>query len=180
MIKINLLREPSAKKASRGLGVSKPMIILLASAATLLVFLVGFYIYTAGQLEEVKTEIAELQQQKMRLRRVQAQIQRSERQQAQLEERISLINRLKSNQRGPVILMNGVLASVPEEPKLWLTNLVQRNNNVVVEGRAFNVPAIADFISDLGRTKPFGAVDIEFWEEQPNDVRFKLNCRTKN
>jgi Tfp pilus assembly protein PilN len=61
-----------------------------------------------------------------------------------------------------------------------LTSLVQQESTLSVEGRAFDVPFVADFIAALDDTRIFSYVDLEFWEQdQENSIRFQLSCGTE-
>lgn len=159
-----------------GLGLSGVNIALIGGALFLFGGLGGWAYLLSSSLDSNKAEISKLQERKNQLARVQKQIRRSEQQREQLEERIGLIQRLKNNQKGPVRLMNGLLDAMPSNPKLWLTSMVQKGRRVVIEGHAFDVPAVADFISDLDRTPPFKNIELEFWEDQKTSIKFKLNC----
>ncbi len=76
--------------------------------------------------------------------------------------------------------MNVVIGSVPNNPPgLWLTSLVQQDNLLTIEGRAFDVPFVADFIAALDNTRAFNYVDLQFWEQdQESSIKFQLHCET--
>ena len=77
--------------------------------------------------------------------------------------------------------MNIVIGAIPDNPPgLWLTSLVQQEATISIEGRAFDVPFVADFIAALDDTRIFSYVDLEFWEQdQENSIRFQLSCGTE-
>ena len=61
-----------------------------------------------------------------------------------------------------------------------MTSLLQREATISIEGRAFDVPFVADFIAALDDTGIFSYVDLEFWEQdQENSIRFQLSCGTE-
>ncbi len=177
MIRINLLREPSEKRVRRlRLVRSKWLMIFLAALAVEALLLGGWYYSLLGteaqQLEETQT----LQAEQARLRVLQDQLQEFQRQKVELEGRLRVVERLQANQEGPVKLMNAVTQSMPEDPVLWLTSLTQRGNTLTIEGRAFAVPPIAQFIARLTGRSPIGNVELDFWERTEQWIEFKVTC----
>ncbi len=177
MIKINLLREPTVKRRSWSPGISRYNLIALVVAVAVLGLAVAWYWHLTSKKEELTAERERQQRLYASLSQVDQQLQAARQVKERLDQRVALIERLRDNQEGPVRLMNSLLSSMPASPKLWLTSLAQKNRSVTIEGRAFDVPTIADFIADLGRLPHFLNVDLEFWEEQEESIAFKLNCQ---
>ncbi|HSR67090.1 MAG TPA: PilN domain-containing protein [Acidobacteriota bacterium] len=181
MIKVNLLREPGAGKKRRRTGspVSSTNLIALAAAAVLLIAVFLWYYLLSSSVGELSVQAADLRAERDSLAQVTAQLQAAQEQKRRLDERVELIERLRDNQRGPVDLMNHVLDSLPTDPTLWLTSLAQQEGTVAIEGRAFDVPSIAGFIAELDDGSVFREVELEYWEDQQDSIKFKLNCRSK-
>jgi hypothetical protein len=99
---------------------------------------------------------------------------------ATLENRMLVVQKLLENRYGPIRMMDALVSSVPDDPKLWLTGISQNGNHLTIEGNAFEVAAIARFISRLGQHDVFNKVDLDFWEEEPSSIRFQLTCITQN
>lgn len=177
MIKINLLREPTVKKRSWSPSVSRYNLIAMVVAVLVLGLAVAWYWHLSSQKEEMMAEKERQQRLYASLSQVDQQLQAARQIKERLDQRVALIERLRANQKGPVRLMNSLLSSMPASPKLWLTSLAQKSESVTIEGRSFDVPAIADFIADLGRLPHFLNVDLEFWEEEETSIHFKLNCQ---
>ena len=177
MIKINLLREPTVKKKSWSPSISRYNLIAMAIAVVLLGGAVLWYLHLSSQRGEMLAEQDRLQKEYAQLAEVDQQLQAARQIKERLDQRVNLIDRLRTNQKGPVNLMNSLLASMPDSPKLWLTSLAQSAQGVAIEGRSFDVPTIADFIADLHSLPHFMNVDLEFWEEQEESIHFKLNCQ---
>ena len=133
-----------------------------------------------SEQKELDNRIAALTTQVEQLEAEQALLQEAEKKKKATQDRIDVIKRLEASRKGPVELMNVVISSVPDEPGLWLTSLAQRENTVTIEGRAFDVPFIADFIASLNDSPPFRFVELQFWEQDPDDtIRFRLHCQTQ-
>ena len=135
----------------------------------------------AGEQSDLQEQTAVLQQEKQRLELVTAEVTRYEQRKLDLESRLSVIEDLEANQKGPVELMNDVISGIPADPRgLWLTSMSQRETSVSMEGRAFDVTFIADFISALERSDSFRSVELEYWDQDTEStIRFRLNCETE-
>lgn len=181
MIKVNLLREPAGDKKRRraGKGISGANLIGLGVAALLLIAVFLWFYLVSSSVGELRVQAAGLRSERDSLAQVTQQLQAAQEQKRRLDERVALIERLRNNQRGPVRLMNHVLNSLPNEPSLWLTSLAQQEGTVAIEGRAFDVPSIADFIARLEAGELFREVELEYWEDQSDSIKFKVNCRSK-
>ncbi|MGH9340703.1 MAG: PilN domain-containing protein [Acidobacteriota bacterium] len=180
MIRINLLRQSSQKTRAWSFQSSQ---MGLYSAILLITAFLGvgwWYWQLLEQREEGKVVIEQLQTETLRLQGVKSELERFEGQKLLLEERIAVIERLKSNQKGPVLLMNALINSIPEEPRLWLTNMSQNESLVTIEGKSFDVPSIADFIANLNNSSPFRLVELSYWEEEEGAIKFELNCEVGN
>ncbi len=180
MIQINLLREPTSRRRLWVPRKSRTWIYTTVIAAAAVVAVLAWYSHISSAKTTADVRLAELQQQSLELARVRAELQRYEEQKSKLEERAQAIEQLRASQKGPVQLLNSVIASMPTEPRLWLTSLDQQDKSVTIEGFAFDVPAIADFISELSKHAPFQTVELAFWEDRTDSVAFGLNCVIEN
>ena len=178
MIRVNLLRQ---KKAPKKPFWTRPKIQLQwAPGVFFVVASIGigswYWQLTQEQVQR-KEALDRLKQQTVQLKVGENQFEQLRKEEQLLKERIALIEQLKTNQKGPVQLMNAVIAGMPDEPRLYLSSLVQRESLVEIEGRAVDVPAIADLIARLSGQRPFKSVDLDFWEEHKGDLlKFELTC----
>ena len=175
MIKINLF--PTFETAE-GTPVQQYAVLLFVLGV---VAMGGWYLNATGGRADLQEDVARLETESARLKVITAQVVAFEEQKKGLEERIAIIERLKSNQKGPVELMNVVISAIPDTPPgLWLTSLVQQETTLSIEGRAFDVPFVADFMAALDDTGIFKYVDLEFWEQdQESSIKFQLSCGTE-
>ena len=175
MIKINLF--PTFETAE-GTPVQQYAVLLFVLGV---VAMGGWYLNATSGRADLQNEVNLLETESARLKELTAQVVAFEQQKKSLEERIAIIERLKENQKGPVELMNIVIGAIPDNPPgLWLTSLVQQEATISIEGRAFDVPFVADFIAALDDTGIFSYVDLEFWEQdQENSIKFQLSCGTE-
>jgi Tfp pilus assembly protein PilN len=178
MIKINLLREPRTKtKQSWSPEQSQVGIYAIILMAVAVVGVGWWYSHLASQRTEYTAELEQLQQENLRLQVVRAELQKFERQRKLLEDRIGVIERLKSNQKGPVVLMNSLIDSIPAEPRLWLDSVSQKESQVLIKGQSLDVASVADFISKLSVNQPFRQVELNSYEEVNDKIKFELTCQ---
>jgi type IV pilus assembly protein PilN len=153
MIKINLVAETPAAAATRAerpsfsLGAKQGDIILLIVIA-LAAIVVGTQWYL---LTSKRSELREVQAEKKRERdELLEYIKRVELLEARreaLRHKISVINELKNNQRGPVRVMDEVSRALPE--LVWLTKMSLKGENVQLAGVAMDENAVANYIANI-------------------------------
>jgi Tfp pilus assembly protein PilN len=74
-------------------------------------------------------------------------VQQFEQQKAQLQQRVVLIEQLRKEQKGPVHMLDEISRALP--PMLWLTELKQTDEAVVIDGRSTAVTNLTDFVANL-------------------------------
>jgi Tfp pilus assembly protein PilN len=159
MIKINLLSEgkrPAAVRKSRVAAAPGQTIALwMLVAGTLVGVLVAgaWWWVLNGRLEEKKQEVVQAQKQVDALQAVIKEVEDFKNKKKNLTDKIAVINDLKSNQRGPVRVMDYVSRSLPE--LLWLDRMRMSASSIEIEGRAFNPNAVANFMDNLDKVPEF-------------------------
>lgn len=149
MIRINLLAG-ERKAAQRPAGFQAGQKITVACSAVLIVasLFVGWR-YWALQQESKRLDmgIVDARQETARLRTIIQQVQGFEQQKAQLQQRATLIEQLRRSQSGPVHMLDQISRALP--PALWLTQLKQTDDSVVIEGRCTALTGLSDFVANL-------------------------------
>lgn len=161
MVKINLLAEgkrPVVARKSRapliaGGGGDLANFLLFALIGVGVVVFVGWLLLLNHKLAAKDKEIAVAQKEVDELQLVIKEVEAYKVKKAELERKISIINELKDNQRGPVQIMDEVSKAVPE--LLWLTGMDVTGNAILIRGSAFNMSAVANFIDNLDRVEAF-------------------------
>jgi Tfp pilus assembly protein PilN len=177
MIEINLLQKPSTEL---GMPTLTPRRVQLITAFSLVsaICLMAFCTYSLkSSLTEEQLHLAALRQELAQIAEAGIELQRTAEYRAQLERRVELIQRLKRNQSSPVLVLNAIIASIPAEPSLWLTQLKHGEFSARIKGRALDVPTITDFIAELSSAGPFVSVDLDYWQEEGRNIKFELNCQ---
>jgi len=152
MIRINLLaaeKERGKKKAAAVFGTAGQKLTIGCSIILVLaVVFVGWrYLALGRQSASLDSEIAAAQQETQRLHSVIQQVQQFEQRRAQLQQRVVLIEQLRKGQTGPVHMLDQVSRSLP--PFLWLTEMKQTGDDVVIDGRTTVLTSLTDFVTNL-------------------------------
>jgi type IV pilus assembly protein PilN len=165
MIRINLLAEAKPVKKKRGvaaLGTGGRLNTVLIGGAIGLAVVVGFihwWVLTA-QIKAQEEKIRVAQVEVTRLESVLKEVKEYEAKKARVQRKVDLINQLKQNQRGPVRLMDEVSKALPD--LVWLERMECRGNIIAIDGKAFNPPAVANFLENLKRVPSFQEPKVEF------------------
>ncbi len=165
MIRINLLAEAKPAKKKRGvaaLGAGGRLNTILLGAAIGLAVIVGAIQYwiLSTQIRRENEKIRVAQVEVARLESVLKEVKDYEAKKARVQRKVDLINQLKQNQRGPVRLMDEISRALPD--LVWLEKMEAHGNAVSMTGKAFNPPAVANFLENLKRVPSFQEPKVEF------------------
>jgi type IV pilus assembly protein PilN len=149
MIRINLLtpeRQQGQKKAL--LGAGQRMTIACSLILVLAVLFVGWrYWSLSRESNKLDADISAAQQETSRLHSIIQQVQEFEQQRAQLQQRVVLIEQLRKDQSGPVHMLDQISRALPQ--MLWLTELKQTANDIVIDGESTTQTGVSDFVANL-------------------------------
>lgn len=165
MIRVNLLGvEKQTKKRAPAFDPAARVTLACSLVLVGAVVGLGWWYWSLGQqAAALEAERAVATREQARLRTVLAEVQQFEARQAQLQERVTLIERLRSGQNVPVQLLDHVSRSLPE--MLWLTRFETQGATVTIEGRSTTLIGVSDFVGNLGSTpllqKPIEIVDSQ-------------------
>ena len=150
MIRINLLgteRKQAKKTPAIDLGQRLTVacsLILVASVVG-----IGWWYWTLqNESARVDNEIVMKTAEAARLQSLLTEVQKFEAQRTQLQQRVQLIEQLRSGQSVPVQLLDHVSKSLPD--MLWLTDMNQDAGSVTIQGRSTTLIALSDFVANLG------------------------------
>jgi type IV pilus assembly protein PilN len=150
MIRVNLLGVERKTKKARAIAFDLGQTATLGGSLILVatVLGVGWWFWSLrGESLRVDAELVAAQQESARLQSLLGEVEQFEQQRTRLQQRVALIEQLRSGQSIPVQLLDHVSRSVPD--MLWLTSMVQEANQVTIEGRATSLIALSDFVGNL-------------------------------
>jgi type IV pilus assembly protein PilN len=162
VIKVNLLavdRDKVKRKAAKfQLGQKSTAAASLILVATALV--IGWWYWSLrNDSVELDQQIAAAQRETARLQNVIRQVQQFEGRRAELQLRVTLIEQLRKGQTGPVHLLDIISKSLPDT--MWLSELKQTGNDILIDGQCLTLTSLSDFVSGLETSGLFaGPVEI--------------------
>jgi type IV pilus assembly protein PilN len=162
LIRINLLTEARAALARKKTGIVPTgarlnNLILLGGVAVGILYIGVMALILTSRSRHLDEEIAKAQEEVARLRSIIDEVKGYELKKASLEAKIQLINNLKTNQRGPVRLMDEISRALPD--LVWLTELTVSGDQVTLKGRTLSPNAVATYLENLKKS-PFFAEPV--------------------
>jgi Tfp pilus assembly protein PilN len=182
MIKVNLLKDQTARvrKTFGDTTASRMGLIYLAIFVLAAGGMGTWYIYLHKQIAAKTEKRNELRVEEARLQELQKEIEKFEEMKRLRQSKIDVIETLKENQTGPVLLLNHLIHSMPRSGNIWLKTLDQKADQIKVIGYAQRDELIPDFMVNLESTGFFKSVDLETIESENEAFRFSLICMSKS
>jgi type IV pilus assembly protein PilN len=162
LIRINLLTEARGvatrkKTAFLPSGARLNNLILLGGVALGLLYIGIMALVLTSKSRHLDEDIARANEEVARLRSIIEEVKGYEQKKASLEAKIQLINNLKTNQKGPVRLMDEISKALPD--LVWLTELSMSGQQVNLKGRTLSPNAVAAYLENLKKS-PFFAEPV--------------------
>ncbi len=184
MIRINLVaveRERTKRKAAFQIG--QQVTLLCGLVLALAIGVIGWrYLTVNRDSKALDEEITRAQEETTRLHAILQQVQQFEQQRGQLQQRVTLIEQLRKGQTGPVHMLDQISRALP--PMLWLTEMKQTGEDVVIDGRCLQMTSLSDFIANLEASGYFRrSVEIvsstaEAMPQPPGElIKFSIKAR---
>jgi type IV pilus assembly protein PilN len=162
LIRVNLLSEARAAAARRkapampsGAKLNNLLFFGGIAAGILYILIAGLILH--NRRRDLEHEISKARLEAERLRSIIEEVKGYEEKKASLEAKIKLINDLKTNQKGPVRLMDEISKALPD--LVWLTNLDVSGNQVVMKGKTMSPNAVSTYLENLKKS-PFFAEPV--------------------
>jgi type IV pilus assembly protein PilN len=158
LIRINLLTEAraaAAKKKGPALptGAKLNNLLLIGGLALGLIYIATMFLVLHSRNKKLDAEIAQAKEEVARLKSIIDEVKGYEDKKRSLEEKINLINSLKTNQKGPVRLMDEVSKALPD--LVWLTSMTMKGDQLTMKGRTLSPNAVATYLENLKKSPYF-------------------------
>ena len=158
MIRINLLTEAraaAAKKKGPALptGAKLNNLLLIGGVALGLIYIGVMALILTGQRRRLDEEIGKAKEEVARLKSIIDEVKGYEDKKRSLEEKIALINNLKTNQKGPVRLMDEISKALPD--LVWLTEMSIQGDQLTLKGKTLSPNAVATYLENLKKSPYF-------------------------
>jgi type IV pilus assembly protein PilN len=162
VIRINLLTEAKAAAARKKTpvlptGARLNNLLFIAGVAAGVIYIAAMGFYLLQKRRNLDEEIGKARIEAERLRSIIEEVKGYETKKASLEEKIELINKLKTNQKGPVRLMDEVSRALPD--LVWLTSLDVVGETITMRGKTLSPNAVATYLENLKKS-PFFAEPV--------------------
>lgn len=158
MIRINLLTEAraaAAKKKGPALptGAKLNNLLLIGGLALGLIYIGTMFLVLSSKKRDLDEEIGKAREEVARLKSIIDEVKGYEDKKRSLEEKIALINSLKTNQKGPVRLMDEVSKALPD--LVWLTEMQMQGDQLTLKGKTLSPNAVATYLENLKKSPYF-------------------------
>ena len=178
MIRINLLApERATKKKTSGpalpsAGTLQSYLLLALFAGGAAVLCAGAWWFQSNRLKDLDTRIAADQKRQQDLMAIKQQVDAFQQKKAVLENKVAVIEMLRTAQKSPVHMLDEVSKALPDY--VWLTQMDETVGAVRFGGQSNSLAAVANFISALQTSGWFPQVELVTTQEKNTLVDFTL------
>lgn len=155
MIRINLL---PVKEIKAEVGRRQDLTAAGVLIGLTLVLALGVFLFQRYRISGLENEIASIKKEIEALNVQVKEVGELEKKVAELQEKYRAIDELRKRKTGPVRVMEGLSAAVPE--KLWLTQFRESGGSLTITGLAVDNQTVADFMKGLSQSPYFRNVDL--------------------
>jgi type IV pilus assembly protein PilN len=155
MIRINLL---PVRQLKRQAMLRRQLYMCGAILASVAIGVGSVWMIDKRAIAALETQQAALRADLERLKPIVDEVNALERREKLLNARIETIQRLRSNQRGPVRVLDQLSRNLPEHA--WLETVDESTGVYKVTGYALTNFAVADLLRNLQRSREFTGVDL--------------------
>lgn len=155
MIKINLLpyRDILKKKNITNHAIAAGATLVLT---VLLILVVNIAITT--RISGVEREIVRIENEIASNKKIMDEIEKLKAEKELYRKQFQIIEKLKKDKKGPVIMLDELATRIPE--KIWLLELKQTGNSLELVGAALDNKFVSKFMTDLESSPYFSKVDL--------------------
>lgn len=175
MIKINLLL---ARKEKKKIGLKKELIVTIASFVVLFLILGGLQWKLGRDQEEVAQKISDAKKEIAHYKSLTAEVTKAKEDQKVLQDKLNVILSLRKERGGSAKVLEEISLQKPE--KIHLELMKKEGTKLGIEGIALDDESIANFMTNLRKSKLFKNVDLIVSEQSElNRIKLKkftLSC----
>jgi type IV pilus assembly protein PilN len=168
MIKINLLL---ARKEKKKVGLRKEIVVLIVSVVVLLAGLIVLQWRLDKEKDDTLTQISDTKKEIVHYKSLTTEVNKKKEEQKMLQNRLDVINTLRKEKAGAAKVLDELSIDKPE--KLQLESLKKDGSKLGIEGIALDDETIANFMTNLRKSKLFKGVDL-IVSEQVEQSKIKL------
>jgi type IV pilus assembly protein PilN len=175
MIKINLL---FARKEKKKVGMRKEVIVLILSVFLLSVFLIFVQWRIDRDKEDTIAQISATKKEITYYKSLITEFNKAKTLQKTLQDKLNVINSLRKEKSSPAKVLDELSVGKPE--RIQLESLKKEGAKLGIEGIALDDETVANFMTNLRKSKVFRNVDLIVSEQIEQSKiklkRFILSC----
>jgi type IV pilus assembly protein PilN len=168
MIKINLLL---ARKEKKKAGMRKEFIVLILSIVLLVVGLGVIQYLLEKEKDDTLAQISTTKKEIAYYKSLTTEVTKAKEAQKTLQEKLNIINALRKEKASPAKVLDELSIDKPE--KIHLESVKKEGSKLGIEGIALDDETIANFMTNLRKSKLFKNVDL-IVSEQVEQSKLKL------
>ncbi len=168
MIKINLLL---ARKEKKKVGLRKEIVVVIVAVVLLVAGLIVFQWRLEKEKEDTLNKISDTKKEIAYYKSLTTEVIKAKEAQKTLQDKLNVINALRKEKGGPAKVLDELSVDKPE--KLQLESLKKDGSKLGIEGIALDDETIANFMTNLRKSKLFKGVDLVV-SEQIEQSKIKL------
>jgi type IV pilus assembly protein PilN len=175
MIKINLLL---TRKEKKKVGMRKEFIVLILSVVLLFVVFILIQWKTGKEKDEILAQISQTKKEISYYKSLITEVNKAKESQKTLQDKLNIINSLRKEKASPARVLDEISMGKPE--KIQLESLKKEGAKLGIEGIALDDETVANFMTNLRKSKNFKSVDLIVSEQIEQSKiklkRFILSC----
>ena len=175
MIKINLLL---ARKEKKKVGIRKEFIVLILSIVLLVVLLGVVQYLLEKEKNDTLVKISETKKEIAYYKSLTTEVLKAKEAQKALQDKLNVINALRKEKATPAKVLDQLSIDKPE--KIHLDSVKKEGSRLGIEGIALDDETIANFMTNLRKSKLFKNVDLVVSEQvEQSQIKLKkfiLSC----
>ena len=160
MIKINLLK---ARKEKKRIGVRKEMIVFILSMVVVLALLLLVQWYMGGQKADTLAQISNTKKEIEYYKSLKTEFEKAKEQQKILQDKLNVINLLRKEKSSSAKVLDELSIDKPE--KIHFESVKKDGSKLGIEGVALDDETVANFMTNLRKSKLFKSVDLIVTEQ---------------
>jgi type IV pilus assembly protein PilN len=162
VIRVNLLSEARAAAARRKApampsGAKLNNLLFIGGILLGVLYIAITFLVLTSKRRGLEQEIGKARLEAERLKSIIEEVKGYEAKKTSLQAKIDLIRDLKTNQKGPVRLMDEISKALPD--LVWLSNLEVSGNQITMRGRTLSPNAVSTYLENLKKS-PFFAEPV--------------------
>ena len=175
MIKINLLL---TRKEKKRVGIRKEFVVLIISLVLLFASFILIQWKIDKEKEEILVQISNTKKEISYYKTLITEVNKAKESQKNFQDKLNVINSLRKEKASPARVLDEISMGKPE--KIQLESLKKEGAKLGIEGVALDDETVANFMTNLRKSKVFKNVDLIVSEQIEQSKiklkRFVLSC----